>query len=228
MAKVYLSPSVQSHNIGVGDFGSEQYRMNLICDFAEVYLKAQGIETKRNNPNWKIANICGDSNAWRADRHIAIHSNAASKEEAQGTDVFYADGYADSKKLAQAIYDEVAPLSPGKDRGVKADTTLYSTGLGEVRGTSATSCLIEVGFHTNEEEAKWIMESPRAIGKAIAIGVTKDLGIAFKDPDVEIIPEDDIQKLREENTYLKGQLKEIISMIKELEPIMDNLIDSIL
>jgi N-acetylmuramoyl-L-alanine amidase len=75
MAKVYLSPSVQSHNIGVGDFGSEQYRMNLICDFAEVYLKAQGIETKRNNPNWKIANICGDSNAWRADRHIAIHSN---------------------------------------------------------------------------------------------------------------------------------------------------------
>ena len=39
---IYLSPSAQEYNIGYGDFGSEEYRMNRIADIVEKMLKEQG------------------------------------------------------------------------------------------------------------------------------------------------------------------------------------------
>ena len=42
MNKVYLSPSRQSNSFGVGDFGSEEYRMNLIADIVERKLLETG------------------------------------------------------------------------------------------------------------------------------------------------------------------------------------------
>ena len=38
---IFLSPSTQEFNIGYGDFGSEEYRMNRIADIVERLLKEQ-------------------------------------------------------------------------------------------------------------------------------------------------------------------------------------------
>ena len=72
-----------------------------------------------------------------------------------------------SGSLAQALYKQVAPLSPGADRGVKYNRSMVEVG----DRVTATSALIELGFHDNTLDAAWIMESTAAIVKAIYLGI---------------------------------------------------------
>ena len=50
---IFLSPSTQEFNVGYGDFGTEEYRMNRIADIVEQLLKSQGYTVYRNDPNEK-------------------------------------------------------------------------------------------------------------------------------------------------------------------------------
>ena len=38
---IFLSPSTQEFNVGYGDFGTEEYRMNRIADIVENLLKKE-------------------------------------------------------------------------------------------------------------------------------------------------------------------------------------------
>lgn len=175
MPKVYVSPSVQEHNVGVGDYGTEAQRMQVIGALVETYLRANGFDVRRNRPEMSLKDIILDSNRYRPDAHVAIHSNAGGGE---GTEAWHYPGSEQGRKLAQCVYDEVAPLSPGKDRGLKTSAV-----FAELRSTIAPAVIIEVGFHDNPADAAWIMSQPREIAKAIARGVCRYFGTAFKDPD---------------------------------------------
>ncbi|WPD20167.1 N-acetylmuramoyl-L-alanine amidase [Thermaerobacter composti] len=175
MPKVYLSPSVQEHNVGVGDYGTEEQRMQVIGALVETYLRANGFDVRRNRPEMSLKDIIIDSNRYQPDAHVAIHSNAGGGE---GTEAWYYPGSEQGRKLAQAVYDEVAPLSPGKDRGLKTSSV-----FAELRSTVAPAVILEVGFHDNPADAAWIMSQPRQIAKAIARGICRYFGKAFKDPD---------------------------------------------
>ena len=54
MSKVYLSPSTQEYNKYV-DVGDEEYWMNIITDKMEPFLRADGIEFDRNDPDTSAA-----------------------------------------------------------------------------------------------------------------------------------------------------------------------------
>ncbi|MBC7343385.1 MAG: N-acetylmuramoyl-L-alanine amidase [Clostridia bacterium] len=177
MPSVYLSPSIQQANLGVGDYGNEEYRMNIIADFMVPRLQAHGLTVFRNRPSMTLAQVIADSNQKRADIHLAIHSNAASSPQAQGTEVWYFPGSARGKKLADALYREIAPLSPGRDRGIKG-----SSSLAELRKTRAPAAIVELGFHTNPEDAKWIMEQPQAIAEALVRGLVSYFGLPYLAP----------------------------------------------
>lgn len=182
--KIYASPSVQQNNVGVGDYGTEEERMNQVIDWFVYYMKYQPkFLVERNNPAWGLAEIKKASDAFGACRHLAVHSDAASNPEAQGTTAFYAAGYEDSKNFATSIYNAIAPLSPGKDRGIHPDTDLYPTGLGELRAVKATACLVELGFHTNPQDAQDIVNRTRIYGKELARATVQDCGEMFIDPD---------------------------------------------
>lgn len=179
MPKVYISPSTQEHNIGVGDYGTEEKRMNDIADLVYEELKQYPIEVFRNKPEMRLGEVVKDSNEKKVDLHCAIHSNAASTPLAQGTSCFYHyKGSAKSKEFANIIYNNIAPISPGKDRGVKPDNTLYDKGLYELRETNAPASLIELDFHTNVNGAKWIIEEKVKISKAIVKSILEyfDIG----------------------------------------------------
>ena len=78
MAKiVYLSPSTQENNKGVGSYGTEEKRMNEISDVVEKVLKAHGIKVYRNKPSMSLSQVVMDSNSKKPDIHFAIHSNGA-------------------------------------------------------------------------------------------------------------------------------------------------------
>ena len=171
MVKVYISPSSQEDNRGVGNYGTEEVRMNQIADVVERELKRVGITTLRNNPSMNITQMVTASNNFGADVHLAIHSNAGG---GTGAEAYYYTGSASSQKLAQAVYNNLAPMTPTGDRGVKATTQLY-----EVWATNAVATLVEIAFHDNATDASFIVNNIQAIGIAIAKGVCSYFGIAF-------------------------------------------------
>ena len=118
---IYLSPSAQEYNIGYGDFGSEEYRMNRIADIVEKLLKEQGYTVYRNNPNERLSQIVRESNEINPDIHVALHSNASGEGfSAQGPEIFANRPNTPGDRLANQIYNEIMQVypDPTKGRGV--------------------------------------------------------------------------------------------------------------
>ena len=183
MAKsVYLSPSTQEKNIGAGNYGSEEYRANLICDITESELKRHGITIYRNKPSMTLAQVVSDSNKKKADIHFAIHTNAYN-ETSRGCEVFcYKKGIgSEGEKLANAVYLYLAAITPTADRGVKQGYNFYGEGksMYELEKTKMPASLVEVAFHDNIADATWIINNIELIGVTIAKGILKYFNILY-------------------------------------------------
>ena len=76
MYKIYLSPSTQDKSIGVGEYGTEEYRMNMVADVVEkILLQSEDYVVYRNRKGMQRGDIIKESNTLNVDIHIAIHSN---------------------------------------------------------------------------------------------------------------------------------------------------------
>lgn len=178
--KVYLSPSTQENNIGYGDYGSEEKRMNEVADIVENILRKHGLTIYRNKPSMTVTQAVADSNGKNPDVHVAIHSNADGGK-ARGCVAFCHKYGGNGEKLARYIYNEIEALTPTSDRGVKEGYNFYGAGkhLYEPAYTYAPCCLLEVAFHDNKDDAEWIMGNMKNIGIGIAKGVLNYFGIEF-------------------------------------------------
>ncbi|MBC7340939.1 MAG: N-acetylmuramoyl-L-alanine amidase [Clostridia bacterium] len=182
MPSVYISPSTQERNFGVGGYGSEEAQMNAIADLLVPELERHGLTVYRNHPRMTLKEVIRDSNAKKPDAHVAIHSNAGG---GKGTEIWILARGGRAEKLAEAIYKHVAPLSPGKDRGIKE-----SRYFGELSDTVAPAVIVELGFHDDPQEAKWIMSSRIAIAFALARGICEFFGIKYcpREPESKAEP----------------------------------------
>lgn len=173
--RIYLSPSTQEHNQGVGNYGVEETRMNQIADVVQKVLQNHGVDVYRNRPEWSLGQVVNDSNRVNPDLHFAIHSNAGG---GRGAEIYaYAQG-GEGEKAARTIYSEIEPITPTSDRGVKFNPRLY-----ELSNTNSSAVLLEVAFHDNAEDAAWIINNIEAIGTALAKGVLRYFGIPYKEPE---------------------------------------------
>ncbi len=166
---VYLSPSAQQYNIGYGDFGSEEYRMNRIADILENLLKQNGYKVYRNNPDNSLKEIVRESNEINPDIHVALHSNASGgATNGRGPEIYANREGIRADTLAKDIYAEIEKIYPEPElgRGV-----LYTNNLYEVRETLAPAVLLEVAFHDNEQDANWIIQNEQQIAEAILRGI---------------------------------------------------------
>ncbi|MCL6630949.1 MAG: N-acetylmuramoyl-L-alanine amidase, partial [Armatimonadetes bacterium] len=98
-----------------------------------------------------------------ADFFISIHCNAAGTQTgtANGTETYYHGGDPSGQALAECIHPEVVKAMGLRDRSVKPDTTIWQTGFGVLRMTSAygiPAILIEVGFLDNPFDAERIAD----------------------------------------------------------------------
>lgn len=174
MPKVYISPSSQERNAGLSPFNVEELEMNRIADLLVPLLVNDGRFTvKRNTPSMEVNEMAVDSNNFKADIHVAIHSNAGG---GVGTEVFAYAPNTNSERLARMLYNQIAPLSPGSDRGVKYNPGLYEVG----DKVNATAALIELGFHDNAKDATWIANSHQAIAQASYRGICDFYGYSYR------------------------------------------------
>lgn len=165
---IYLSPSTQDKNIGVGNYGTEEYRMNLLADALEKKLETSGkYIVYRNNEGMDLSEIIAQSNRIMPDAHIALHSNAANGK-ATGPETYISEAGGNSQRLAEDIYAQLLKIyyNPSAGRGVKVNNELR-----EIREVNAPSTLIEFAFHDNPEDAKWIIGNTEKISQAIFLGI---------------------------------------------------------
>ena len=179
--KIYLSPSNQDGNRYAYGNTNECDQCNRIADAAKVALERCGFAVKKAPKGQGMFTSIAESNAWGADLHIPIHTNAYTNSgtgTAGGTLVFIYADTPENHKYADPIYQEVQKVTPGKtDYGVRVDPK-----WAEVNSTKAIAVYVEVDFHDNPSIAKWLIENPTTVGEAIAKGVCKGYGVTYKAP----------------------------------------------
>ena len=175
MPKVYLSPSDQTKNRYAYGNTTEAEQCGKIADACRAALERCGVSVKVGHMI-SIQQKCSESNAFGAELHVPIHTNAFNGS-VMGTRMFC---YNTGKGMAacKAIFTRVAPLSPGTSENIRVNAKLY-----EVRVPAAPTAYLECEFHDTVEGARWLVENTTAIGEAIAHGICDYFGVTFKAPE---------------------------------------------
>lgn len=161
--KVYLSPSSQAENPYSAQGTNEQRQCNRIAEAAKAALERNGYEVKKAPEGQGYVQNVAESNAWGANIHMPIHTNAGGS--AKGTMGLCYQGCTTNKYM-QAVYNAVAELTPWADSGIIVRNDLY-----EINATSAMCVYMEMAFHDKSDSAQWIIDNVVPLGEAIAKGM---------------------------------------------------------
>lgn len=171
---MYLSPSDQrSNSYAVGDT-TEAIQCGRIAEACKAALERSGVEVMLGQYD-TMANRVAESNWFKADLHVPIHSNACNGK-ASGTHLFCYSGDRNSAgyKACQAVLDVLGPVTPGAPDVIRAYPALY-----EVKHPVATTVYIETDFHDVPRIAQWIIDNTTLIGETIAKGLCAALDVPF-------------------------------------------------
>lgn len=175
--KIYYSPSSQPENKYAVGNTNEQEQCRKIAKKCVEASKRCGFDARAGLTGSMYTRV-EESNAWGANAHIPIHTNAFDKKVA-GFRGFYFKAGGEGHKLVAAIEDAVAPITPGTSDGLSAQPGLY-----EINNSHAPCAYLELGFHDNAEEAQYIIDHTDDLAEAIVKGVCKHYGVAYVPPIV--------------------------------------------
>ena len=176
MAKVYLSPSNQTDNCYAYGNTNEAVQCGKIADSCRIALERSAVTVQVGHMP-SMQDKCKESNAFGADLHVPIHTNAFNGT-VTGTRMFCLNSSGEGMKACEAIFAWLAPITPGTSENIQVDASLY-----EVRVPSAPTAYIECEFHDNATTAKWIVEHTVDIGEAIARGICDYFGVTYKEKE---------------------------------------------
>ena len=182
MAKVYLSPSDQESNVYAYDNTNEAVQCGRIAEACRAALERSGVEVKVGHMI-SMAQKCSESNAFGADLHVPIHTNAFNGK-VMGTRMFCYSAGSKGMAACKAIFARLAPITPGESENIQVNSDYY-----EVRVPAAPTAYIECEFHDTVEGAKWIVENTVLIGETIARGICDYFGVKFVEKPKPVEPE---------------------------------------
>ena len=172
MPNIYLSPSTQEGNPYITGSGSEEYNMNLLADAMGPYLISSGIRYRRNRPDMTAASSIRQANEGNYDLYLALHSNAAPPRNSgnvRGIIAFYYPGSVNGKRAADIFVKNLQVIYPLP----QLVTARSITTLGEVRDPRFPSVLLELGYHDNYEDARWVEQNRTEIAQNLVMSVTE-------------------------------------------------------
>ncbi len=187
---VYLSPSTQYDNLYACDnTTTEAAAMIDLAKRVKALLEADGYTVYMCGEEDSVKDKVVEGNELKCGAYVALHSNSGGTSgNGKGTECFYNTAVPGSRALAEAIYNNVAALTPTEDRGLKDET---QRDLYEISNNTTACCLLEVEFHDISNLAQWILDNQDASAKAIADGIKTYLATA------ESMPEETIDATRE-------------------------------
>ena len=179
MPKVYLSPSDQSRNTYAAGGTNEQEQCRRISTALETALLRCGFQVL-NGLTGSMQERVNESNAWEADLHLPIHTNAYNGQ-VSGTRIFSYDLSGEGYRAAQSVFAALAPVTPGNSESITPRPELY-----EVRASNAPCVYVEVDFHDVAEVALWIIRNTIPIAEAICRGICNYFGVIYEDGEEEL------------------------------------------
>ncbi len=178
--KIYLSPACHQYdNPCSAEKGcTENAHVNRYLDELTPYLDACGFEWKRNGKenvgSDGIKKAVAESNAWGADLHYVVHTNAFNGTVKGSRPMVYPAG--DGKKWANVIANWRKKIYPYPIT-VKEKTDLY-----EINATKCVCVYEELVFHDNKEDATWLHNNLRVLAEYTARAFCEIFGVSFVDP----------------------------------------------
>ena len=159
----YLSPSNQSGNLGVLDYGSEMEQMYRLAEEIIPHLDRAGVFFHLADRNSSGLRRCEESNEMGAVFHLCLHSNAGGGGTARGPIALY---YSEpGKAMGQRLVDALLSLGQKNNRSYNLTQAKY---LLELKGTTAPACLLEVDFHDSPDGVAFLTSHRSEIAEAIA------------------------------------------------------------
>ena len=187
---IYLSPSRQIRNeysTGATTGGEQMYRVG---EELKKILEEEYICVVYMPPvSMKINFNCRPTDAYNkeADVYLAIHSNAHTSRTMYGAVGYYFPGCEQSKALGQNMADEMGKISPFtptvSSKTVDGMAGFDKVGYAEVRDPAyygMISLLAEVEYHDNADSARWIIDNPKNIARALANALEKTIDMQKK------------------------------------------------
>ena len=173
--KIFLSPSNQKHNYYKGVDTNESEQMKRVADYCRAALMRCGFDVmlQHDKDVWEKAEA---SDRFNSDLYIPIHSNACNGE-VSGTRMFCYSKPGKGYDACLAIFNKLAPVTPGTSENIKVDPKLF-----EVYLPKAPTAYIEVDFHDVPSVARWIVDNAQLIGEKIAEGVCDYFGVRYNPP----------------------------------------------
>ena len=137
MAKVFLSPSNQYDNKYAYGNTTEGVQCGKIAEACKAALERSGVTVKLMHDE-SMQEKCQASNAFNGT--------------VSGTRMFCFNSSGKGMKACKAIFNHLAPVTPGTSENIRVDSSLY-----EVRVPAAPTAYIECEFHDNPTASKWIV-----------------------------------------------------------------------
>lgn len=181
--KVFIGVGHGGSDPGAIGNGFEEADLNLAIALAcRDVLTRHGVSVKMSrtkDENDPLTDEIKECNAYAPDLAVDIHNNAGGGD---GAEVYHYSGGGISKTLAQNV--NVAIIAIGQNsRGIKTKLNANGTDYyGFIRQTNAPAIIVECAFVDNKNDIKIIdtAAEQKKMGEAIAKGILKTLGIAYK------------------------------------------------
>lgn len=212
MPIIYLSPSTQEGNMYVTGSGSEEYNMNRLADAMEPYLRANTIRWTRNTPEMTAGSSIRQANQGTYDFYLALHSNGAPPErygQVRGVIAFYYPNSANGRRAAEIFAENLKRIYPLPE----LVTTRSTTSLGEVRDSKAPAVLLELGYHDNISDARWVEENTDTIARNLVQSLTEYFDLPFIEP---ITPYDATVSVSSGNLNLRAKPSTTAPVVAQL------------
>lgn len=149
-----------------------------IAKLVRKYLEEQGIKTimtRDNDTSVSLRKRCNIANKKEADIFVSIHRNSA--EAGKGIEI-WTNSFKKKEdlNLANSILEKLEKTEIQENRGVKSGTAKGGfTDYYVLKNTKMPSCLVELGFISDEKDNELFDNNIEIYAKAIADGIMEEI-----------------------------------------------------
>ena len=184
--KIFIDQGHNPNNPNAGAEGNglrEQdivFRIGILL--AELFRQNPNFEVKLSRPTLDIQ--LGTSNTtslrervrlaneWGADYFISLHTNASNLSSATGVEAFAFSKPSAAFNLGTDIVKNLSAITGLQNRGMKTRNGLYV-----LRKTQMPAVLVELGFITNPNDARLMIEEPELFAQGVYNGTIEYLNL---------------------------------------------------
>ena len=176
---VYLSPS--RHGVGNNECLKpgcyEDKHTRPIAEACAKHLKASGLVPVIADKDKPLDARCKESNALKAVLYVPIHTNASDDEDVRYLMLMALKDSGEHLEMMKTVVPFLEAVYPDKKK------TVFDARpkLTEIEKPNAMTLYTELGFHTNNKDVDEFIHKPEMVGKALAQGICKHLGVKFKE-----------------------------------------------